>query len=241
MDMWRPYITSTRRYVPEADHKIAFDKFHVAKQLGDAVDRVRRRESKELRAAGDETYHLRRPWPNAAGATCLVLGPSEFLRRLAALVPAPYTNLVRYHGVFASRSQWRARLPEPPGRDTDAVAPPARQHAAANTPDPATLQAPTAAPTPQPLPETCTRRRRSLPWAQLLMRVFFIDALTCPRCETSMVVLALISDPEVVRKILLHLGLPVDVPPTAPAGPSRVEEPFFADDAPSDEPARPPP
>lgn len=50
----RPYIAalrrSTRRHVPEADHKIAFDKFHVAKQLGDAVDRVRRNERKELRA-----------------------------------------------------------------------------------------------------------------------------------------------------------------------------------------------
>ena len=48
-------------------------------------------------------YHLRRPWPNAAGATCLVLDPTELLRRLAALVPAPYTNLGRYHGVLAGR------------------------------------------------------------------------------------------------------------------------------------------
>lgn len=52
MDMWRPYISSTRRYVPDADEKIAFDKFHVAKQLGDAVDKVRRREQKALRAEG---------------------------------------------------------------------------------------------------------------------------------------------------------------------------------------------
>lgn len=49
---------------------------------------------------GRVVYHLRRPWPNEAGATCLVLDPTELLRRLAALVPAPYTNLVRYHGVL---------------------------------------------------------------------------------------------------------------------------------------------
>jgi transposase len=54
MDMWAPYIASTRQHVPEADAKIVFDKFHVAKHLGDAVDQVRRQENRELRAEGDE-------------------------------------------------------------------------------------------------------------------------------------------------------------------------------------------
>jgi transposase len=62
MDMWRPYIASTRRYVPEADRKIAFDKFHVAKQLGDAVDRVRRHENRELRAEADDTLTGTKYW-----------------------------------------------------------------------------------------------------------------------------------------------------------------------------------
>jgi transposase len=53
MDMWGPYIASTREHVPDADHKIAFDKFHVAKHLGDAVDRVRRMEHKARLADGD--------------------------------------------------------------------------------------------------------------------------------------------------------------------------------------------
>jgi len=51
MDMWPAYIKATRRFVPDA--KIAFDRFHVAQHLGDAVDQVRRREQKELRARGD--------------------------------------------------------------------------------------------------------------------------------------------------------------------------------------------
>jgi transposase len=55
MDMHQPYIQSTLAHVREADRKIAFDKFHVAKHLGDAVDEVRRREHKELRLSGDET------------------------------------------------------------------------------------------------------------------------------------------------------------------------------------------
>src|SRR5215813_764345 len=39
MDMWDPYISSVREHGPEADSKIVFDKYHVAKYLGDAVDR----------------------------------------------------------------------------------------------------------------------------------------------------------------------------------------------------------
>jgi transposase len=37
MDMWPAYIKATRNVIPDADEKIAFDKFHVAKYLGEAV------------------------------------------------------------------------------------------------------------------------------------------------------------------------------------------------------------
>lgn len=55
MDMWKAYINSTKKYVPQAEQKIAFDKFHVAKHLGDAVDKVRRQEHKALKEIGDDT------------------------------------------------------------------------------------------------------------------------------------------------------------------------------------------
>jgi transposase len=55
MDMWGPYIAATLSSLPDAGSKIAFDKFHVAMHLGDAVDRVRRQENRELLATGDET------------------------------------------------------------------------------------------------------------------------------------------------------------------------------------------
>jgi transposase len=54
MDMWDPYLASVREHVPEAEKKVVFDKFHIAKHLGEAVDRVRRGENKTLRAAGDD-------------------------------------------------------------------------------------------------------------------------------------------------------------------------------------------
>lgn len=53
MDMWEPYIQSTREHLPGADEKIVFDKFHIAQHLGNAVDQVRRQEHRARMAAGD--------------------------------------------------------------------------------------------------------------------------------------------------------------------------------------------
>jgi transposase len=54
MDMWEPYVQSTRTHLLGAETKIVFDKFHVVKHLHDAVDQVRRAEHRELRQAGDD-------------------------------------------------------------------------------------------------------------------------------------------------------------------------------------------
>jgi transposase len=53
VDMWEPFIQTIQTQVPDAD--IVHDKFHVSKYLGEAVDKVRRQEHKELLAQGDET------------------------------------------------------------------------------------------------------------------------------------------------------------------------------------------
>ena len=52
MDMWKAYIHATLEVVPDAEQKICFDKFHVAKHLGEAVDKVRREENKRLMSEG---------------------------------------------------------------------------------------------------------------------------------------------------------------------------------------------
>ena len=50
MDMWPAYIRAKLDAIPDGREKIAFDKFHVAKYLGDAVDTVRRAEHRVLLA-----------------------------------------------------------------------------------------------------------------------------------------------------------------------------------------------
>ncbi|MCP3668289.1 MAG: transposase [Gammaproteobacteria bacterium] len=48
------FINATLVSLPGAEKKVAFDKFHVAKYLGEAVDKVRRQEHKELMSEGYE-------------------------------------------------------------------------------------------------------------------------------------------------------------------------------------------
>lgn len=137
----------------------------------------------------------------------------QALRRLAALVSFPYSHQVRYHGVFAGRSRLRRSLPAPPSRqeELEVQAPVVVTGTGGSRETGATEQV------------SSTGHRRRMPWAQLLRRVLHLDALSCPRCSrrkqsVPMVVLAFLTDPDVVGKILKHLGLPTCAPVLAPTG-----------------------
>lgn len=54
MDMWDPYIAATKAYVPQAEKKIVFDRYHVTKYVVDAVDTVRKDEHRELAKEGND-------------------------------------------------------------------------------------------------------------------------------------------------------------------------------------------
>jgi transposase len=55
MDMWKPFRKSTQRHAPQAS--ILFDKFHILKHLGDALDGIRRSEYK--RVTGDDRSFIK--------------------------------------------------------------------------------------------------------------------------------------------------------------------------------------
>ena len=69
-------------------------------------------------------------------------------------------------------------------------------------------------------------RPRSLDWAALLRRVYGPAALTCPRCQGQLEIIAFIEDKKVVRTILDHLGIPATGPPMAPPRPRAQAELF---------------
>ncbi|NTV66536.1 MAG: ISL3 family transposase [Chlorobaculum sp.] len=52
MDMWKPFASAVQELLPNAD--LVHDRFHVSKYLNDAVDAVRRKESRELDEDGDK-------------------------------------------------------------------------------------------------------------------------------------------------------------------------------------------
>jgi transposase len=52
MDMWQPYIAATLTHVPGAEDKIVFDRYHIMTHANDAVDDVRKKEQRHLRAQG---------------------------------------------------------------------------------------------------------------------------------------------------------------------------------------------
>jgi len=132
---------------------------------------------------------LLRPWPTPEGRTDLVLDPVAFLRRVAALIPAPYANLLEVP----------RRLRHP----LDAAAPPSAEVAAPQS-------APSQAVVPKERDPDRPPRPRHLSWARLLRRVLDLDALTGPRCSLPMVVLAFQKRPS---------GGPQDTrPPQAPLG-----------------------
>jgi transposase len=55
LDMWPAYINACRAQVPQADHKMVFDRFHLMRHVLEAVDKVRKREHKILMSQGDST------------------------------------------------------------------------------------------------------------------------------------------------------------------------------------------
>jgi len=140
-----------------------------------------------LRPDGLYEYRFRRPW--ADGTEGVLLSPHELMEKLAALVPIPRANLVRYHGVLAPAAAWRS-----------AVVPPTGEEAPPNQ-DPPGGRVPPA----------------RVPWAQLIARVWLTDVLRCVRCGGQRAVLAGVTDPVAVRAILEHLGLDPEPPLPAPA------------------------
>ena len=146
---------------------------------------------------GRVMYELKHRWRD--GTTHVVFEPMELLEKLAALVPAPRFNLIRYHGVLAPAARWR-RLIVPSDPATETAGNPA--HAAC---------------TGYGRGQSKSALPRNYTWAQLLRRVFAIDVLQCDRCGGRMRIVAAIHSSEAIRAILECLGLPSRAPPIAPA------------------------
>jgi hypothetical protein len=139
------------------------------------------------------------------------LSPFEFLDRLADLVPPPRKHRHRYHGVFAPNHKLRSAVTALAignvGKRREAVT---GGHAAGGR---ATGGCCDANPNQKPRSHDTSR----IAWAKLMARVGEEFSLACPNCGGDIRLIAFITEPGPIRKILTHLGEPLEPPPVSPA------------------------
>jgi len=79
MDMWKAFENSTRKNVPQV--AILYDKFHVMKHLGDALDEIRKREYARL-SGQDRKYIKGQKWVLLSNRENLTLDGKTSLKAL---------------------------------------------------------------------------------------------------------------------------------------------------------------
>ena len=133
-------------------------------------------------------YRLKRRWRN--GTTHVIFEPLELVEKLAALVPPPRFNLVRYHGVLAPVARWRRQVvPSYPLAGTGDRHP--HLGCKAESSGGINLRGKGGGTKEQP----GGPRPRNYCWAELMRRVFAVDLFECPRCSGPMRILAEIPKP----------------------------------------------
>jgi hypothetical protein len=145
--------------------------------------------------------------PGANGV--VELSTFEFLDRLADLVPPPRKHRHRYHGVFAPNHKLRSAVTAlaignvGKRRDAATGGHAVGGHATGDGCD------------------SCGKPRSHdtsrIAWAKLMARVGEEFPLECPGCGGDIRLIAFITDPGPIRKILTHLGQPLELPPVSPA------------------------
>ncbi len=160
-----------------------------------------------VRADGKVQYKLKNPFrgvPPPDGTTHILFSPADYLSKLAPLVPRPRHNLVRYHGVLdRGCHQLNAKF---------------RKQIAPNKNKRLKKIEDNGGNKIRKKPKETAKRDElvaSLTWAQRLKRVFNIDITLCPICGGTMRVIADITDPDIIQKILDHLE--PQPPPIKPA------------------------
>jgi len=170
-------------------------------------------ERLSLALDGRVVYKFKRRWKD--GSSAVALEPLAFIERLAALIPRPRHPLLTYHGVLAPAAKLRPLIAPLQLVEADSSCQATR---VANKSEPEKERAGKAERRPR------QKRTKYYGWAELIQRVFLEDVLHCAECNGERRIISFIIDPIVIRKILVHLGLPTEPPPRA--GPRAPPEMF---------------
>lgn len=164
-------------------HAATFVDAHQPKQLEKLCRYIARPAISEARMAftegGKVRYELKTPFSD--GTTHVFFDPVDFIGKLAALIPPPRLNLIRFYGVFAPNSSVRAEVtPSKRGRNSPKLN---EGHS-----------------------KDKSYHAQAMTWAKRLKRVFNIEINECESCHKHNVrVISCITEPVVIDKILTHL------------------------------------
>ena len=106
----------------------------------------------------------------------------DWIHAITTLIPDARQHMVRYYGAYANRARRLYRAAE------DSVADPVGEGEDAGPSD----------------AEAEWKRMRRRAWARLIARIYEVDPLVCPRCGEELRIVALITDPRVIDRILAH-------------------------------------
>ena len=129
---------------------------------------------------GTVVLGLKRAWSD--GTTAIRFDPTDFVGKLAALVPPPRANQTLYKGVLAAHSAWRAEVVPRPPAQTRAERAARRRRKLARRP-----------------------RGDAPGWAEWLHRVFGIDGFRCDRCGGRLTLRCVVIYPPATTRILRGL------------------------------------
>ena len=164
---------------------------HARDRLAGLIEYIARgplsNERLEVTPDGNVKLRLKSKWSD--GTTHLRFTPSEFLEKLAALIPPPRAHLVRWAGVFAPNSSYRKDITLKPhikkgfqfiedGSDPKLV----KNHS----------------------------------WSKMLARVFKVDVTKCVNCGGEMAIVAAVTERRAITRYLEHVGIAAHAPPRGP-------------------------
>ena len=135
------------------------------------------------------------------GACQVALDPLELVHVLVTQIPDAGKHLVRYSGAY--RHRFRGRLREIEAAKAASVAAQTVKDAEGKDAEGKVASPPPVEPVSPAEPGSAEAKRRSS-WAKVLRKVFEVDPRLCPRCKVEMRVIAWITDPVVIGRILEH-------------------------------------
>jgi len=137
---------------------------------------------------------LKRAWSD--GTSALRFTQTAFTEQIASLIPDPWHNQTRYHGIFAPGHAWRARIVPGPQKKTGCLD---REHDMGP---------------PKPTKPSSGRAAAEyvIPWAELLRKSFGIDPELCV-CGAKMRITESVTEADQIAETMVVMGLASTPPP----------------------------